>query len=342
MGSIIDIKEPLVYDDGRLIVCIAPREPHAGRDLFRSERKNLLYLMRRYEVDVIHAHWTYEFAWAALDSGAPVLVTAHDDAPSVLRHQFDWYRLARLLMNTIVLQRTKYLSVVSSYLYSRLSRSARKKAVIIPDFFNAEIAKRYKAADNKSHYILSISNGFGKRKNISTALDAYTLVRRKFPHVEYHLVGDGMEIGGPAHRFALANRIANGVTFCGSLSHNALLTKLSMASVFLHPAKEESFGMAPLEAMVVGTPVVGGSQSGNIPFLLDYGKAGQLCNVNSAEAIAAAVIHLLSNPEHARVMSNNAHAFAENNFSDRVIVDKYLEYYQAIVNAHFADRVQTT
>jgi hypothetical protein len=71
-------------------------------DLFAQERAGLERAMREDPCDVVHAHWTYEFALAALASGQPTLVTARDWAPTILlmqrRLRLLPYRLACLLL----------------------------------------------------------------------------------------------------------------------------------------------------------------------------------------------------------------------------------------------------
>jgi glycosyltransferase involved in cell wall biosynthesis len=329
----VGIRESLVYEDERLTLCIAPREPHAARDLFRSERKKLLELMHRYPVDIINAHWSYEFAWSALDTRLPVLVNLNDHALTVLRHQFDPYRVMRLIMNWVVLNKAMYLSVPSPYLFGRLSKRDKKKAKIIPNFYAKSLEEQASEQEPKSNFIISVSNGFGKIKNISNALRAFVLIRQSFPNVEYHLIGDGMEMGGPAYDFAVAHRITEGVHFGGNVSYDSVLAKLKDAILLLHPSREESFGMSVLEAMVMGTPVVSGNHSGNVPYLLDNGNAGQLCDIEIPESIAAAVARVLSDSNYAKSLSTNAQTFARQNYSEQVIVGKYLDYYQEIVKS---------
>lgn len=55
--------------------------------------------------------------------------------------------------------------------------------------------------------------------------------------------------------------------------------------------------MVVLGAMVTGTPVIGGNQSGTIPFRLDQRKSGMLCDINSPEDIAKCVLKLLKNAD---------------------------------------------
>ena len=199
----IGIDKPVAYKGKNLTFCIGRRrERHAARDLFRFERGDLVDLMGRYPVDIINAQWSYEFAWAAIDSGIPTIVTLRDHAMTIFRYQTDPYRFIRLIMNYIVLTKAKYLSVNSKYLYDKLDTPKKRRARIIPNFYSKFIEDLAYNRTEKSKYILSVSNGFGKIKNIDTALKAFALVRKYYHDIEYYLIGDGMEPSGPAYQFA--------------------------------------------------------------------------------------------------------------------------------------------
>jgi len=291
-------------------------------------------LMRAYPSDVVNAQWSYEFAWAALDSGIPTLVTLQDHAWTILKYQFDAYRLMRLVMNYIVIHRAQFISANSFYLYGLLGSRTKKKARVIPNFYSKELARKASSQSARGKYIISVCNGFGRRKNVGTALRAFSMLRKKIPGLEYHLVGSGMEYGGPAHKFSLERGLSDGVIFRGSLSNEDVISDVKRALVLVHPAKEESFGVSVLEAMVLGTPVVGGRFSGNVPFLLNGGNAGMLCDVNSAEDIAQAVFRILTDEELSRTLARNAKEFAKNHFSEDIVVPAYIDYYQHILNGN--------
>ena len=101
----------------------------------------------------------------------------------------------------------------------------------------------------------------------------------------------------------------------------------------LHASLEESFGMSVLEAMVIGTPVFGGNRSGNIPALLDQGRAGVLCDISNPEAIAAAMSEILLNEAQARGIAEAAVAYSDAHYSQGATVSAYLEYYAEILDA---------
>ncbi len=136
---------------------------------------------------------------------------------------------------------------------------------------------------------------------------------------------------GRARAYALSTGLMAGVRFVGHLPYAETLREEAAASVLLHPALEESFGMTTLEAMALGTPVVAGRDSGNIPYLLDGGRAGTLCDVRSPESMADAVLSLLDNPGKAAELGQRAGALARERFSEEAAIEEYLRYYRDIL-----------
>jgi L-malate glycosyltransferase len=106
------------------------------------------------------------------------------------------------------------------------------------------------------------------------------------------MIGHGFGPGGPAERWAAERHIAEGITFVGPLPHELVLDALTKADILVHPALEESYGMAIGEAQLAGVPVIGGASSGGVPWALDYNQAGRLVDVRSSRSIAAAMVEL--------------------------------------------------
>jgi glycosyltransferase involved in cell wall biosynthesis len=203
---------------------------------------------------------------------------------------------------------------------------------VIQNLFDPAIVSRDTRCDRSENIIVSVANGFGKLKNMHTGLQAFRLLREPRPDLKYRLIGIGMQPGGPAESYARVSGLAEGVEFLGPLPHEQVLENVRSATVFLHPSLEESFGMSILEAMLVGTPVVGGSRSGNVPSLLRNGQAGVLCNVLEPNEIKDSVLGLLRDREKALSLSRTAAEYAETNFSTDVIVSAYLDYYSEILS----------
>lgn len=334
------ITEPMVLHGHNLTVCVARTKPQPGRRFFRYEIQELKSIIQQHPADIIYAFWTYEYAWAALKSGIPTIVSIHDIAHKIFFTQCDMFRFVRLIMNKIVTTRAKHLAANSSYTYSQLSSNLKKKAVTLNNFFTSDIEDTVTKPDRKENYIVSVVNGFNTRKGVPLALHAFAKVREKFPDLSYHLIGVDMQPGGLAHAYAKQHNLESGVKFVGPLVHDNLIQLVANAKVLLHPSREESFGMAVIESMVVGTPVVAGRESGFIPYLLDHGKAGLLCDVYSEEDVAAAVARLLSDEAFAAELAAAGYRFAQDNFSEEVVVKQHLELYESIASQYYPQRAE--
>jgi glycosyltransferase involved in cell wall biosynthesis len=147
------------------------------------------------------------------------------------------------------------------------------------------------------------------------------------PEAELFMYGENFEEYGPAHRWALRKGIAQNVRFCGFQSHDELPEKLRQMSLLLHPSLEEACPMTLLEAMASGLPVLGGADSGAVPWVLDYGRAGFLTDVRHPERIAASLLRCLEQEEERKYKQKIALERVLSIFSPRVVVEKYEQLY---------------
>ena len=333
----IDVDRRLDYDDGDLTISVCPaRRRGRARDLFATERRTLAAAVRDHAADVVHAHWTYEYALAALDVDPSALVTVRDDALAVLRYFHDPYRVARLILHRETLRRARALTATSPYLRSRLPAPVARRTVVVPNFWNADLAalrvrRSTEPATDRSCTVVTVANGSGSRKNVTTALRAHHLLRRAGADVRLHLIGRGLGAGEKTHAFARDRDLTEAVEFLGYLPYRETMARMAAADVLLHPSLEEAFGMTLLEAMVLDTPVVAGRGTGNPPHLLGDGSFGMLCDATDALDVAATVGALLEEPCAASRMAASARRHAEEHYREAVVVPKYLEAYARVL-----------
>lgn len=106
------------------------------------------------------------------------------------------------------------------------------------------------------------------------------------------------------------------------------LPLLYACRVFVLPSEHESFGLAALEALACGVPVVASNTEG-LPELIADGECGFLCNVGDVEAFAKRVIELLTNDSLHQRMSTAARQRALLYECGRVI-PQYLKLYEEV------------
>lgn len=89
--------------------------------------------------------------------------------------------------------------------------------------------------------------------------------------------------------------ISDRITFTGSMQQEHLPAFYSAADMFVFPSYYESFGLAPLEAMACGTPVIA-SRVGGLKTFIDHGETGYLIPWRCPEPFAQYIDTLLANP----------------------------------------------
>ena len=304
-------------------------------DLYRDERAEILRVLAFERPDVVHAHWSYEFGWAAVDSGLPHLVTCHDSPWQVLRHLPNAYRLGRLLMARRVLGRARRMTTVSDYMREELKGFAGVVAEVVPNPVDSVEGVRPRelltgAGISSPFRIGMVLNGWGGRKNGPNGLEAFRRARERLPRAELHLFGFGCGPKEAAQRWA-SKKCADGVVFHGAVEHERMLKEMVAFDILLHPAREESFGMVIVEAQIRGVPVIGGRASGAVPWLLERGSSGILVDVESPEEMANSICALSADPSRYAQLSRAGLRSAHLRFTVGAVVDSFEEIYDDLL-----------
>ena len=330
-----EVETPITLEGDRLRLHMAPmRARHRARDGFRRERDWLERLIRASEANVVHAHWTYEFAWAALDSGRPAVVTAHDAPLTVLRWYPDAYRAVRAAIAYVVRSRVQTLTAVSPYLASawRSQTFYRRRIPVVPNSV-ASVAGTSNGSkrNNPVPVILDVADN-GRRKNIPSLLRAMAKILSCHPDARLRLVGPGLSEDSPLAEIADALELRDAIDFVGEVDLAGLADEYSRATVFVHPSLEESFGLTIAEAMSHGLPVVAGAKAGGPSWLLDEGQAGLLVDTRRPEAIGAAVCLLLDNGDLRAELGAAAAERVRATFSPAAVTPTWMKLYDHAMN----------
>ncbi|HXH09766.1 MAG TPA: glycosyltransferase family 4 protein [Alphaproteobacteria bacterium] len=328
-----EIEGPITLMGPNLQYCVYPmRTSKRMRDLYKLERQGLREGIGLAKPDVLHAHWTYEFALACMETSLPAVITTHDNAFQVFRFCRDLYRLGRLYLQIRVIRKARWLTAVSPYLAYSLRWLARTEIAIIPNPIEvSEKLKEVAAIVPHPLRVATVLNGWGHRKNPKAALRAFALLRREVPDAQMYMYGADFEAGGVAARWAMKKRLARNIHFCGFLPHHELQQALSRMSLLLHPALEESFGMVLVEAMALGLPVIAGGASGGVPWVLNDGRAGYLTDVTDPEAIARTLLTCIEQVEDRQRRQKAAYQRVLSLFSPDAVAARYETIYEKAV-----------
>jgi len=136
------------------------------------------------------------------------------------------------------------------------------------------------------------------QKNIPRLVEAFAVLRHELEkHSRYGdlrlvIIGDELSKNPAVRRAVAHSRIEHAVRFLGFVSSETLRVFYRAAEVFAFPSLYEGFGLAPLEAMACGTPVV----ASNLPSLIEaVGEAAELVSPDNVFDIARGLREVLLN-----------------------------------------------
>jgi len=142
-------------------------------------------------------------------------------------------------------------------------------------------------------YILYVG-ALTQRKNVGGALEAFALIEKRFPRLQFVLAGPRTWNQTPVEDLVQRLEIAPKVALTGPLTDTDLPALYSGADLFVFPSLYEGFGLPPLEAMACGTPVVT-SNTSSLPEVV--GDAAITVDPYDVEALAEAMRRVLSDPD---------------------------------------------
>lgn len=203
---------------------------------------------------------------------------------------------------------------------------------VIPNFVNSlneikeinmEIRRMYAKDDEK---IITHTSNFRKVKRIEDVITIFQKINEEVPS-KLLLAGDGPE-RSLAERMAREMEICEKIVFIGKIRDTSHVLEIS--DLFLLPSETESFGLAALEAMAVGVPVIS-SNTGGIPEVNIHGYSGFLSYVGNTEDMAKNALELLKDEKKLKIFKQQALQRSKD-FSIEKVLPMYEELYESVLN----------
>lgn len=181
--------------------------------------------------------------------------------------------------------------------------------------------QRAMMADEAEFIITHVSN-LRPVKRIRDVIEVFDKIQKKIPS-KLIMVGEGPE-KEPAEQLVLNKGIAEKVLFLGNSDEVDKI--LSFTDLFILPSEKESFGLAALEAMASGVPVIS-TNTGGLPEVNEHGVSGYLHDIGDVEGMAAHALSILSDAKRLEQFKRQAREVASK-FQTQQIVPLYEAVYQ--------------
>lgn len=180
-------------------------------------------------------------------------------------------------------------------------------------------------AEDEEKVLIHVSN-FRKVKRVGDVISMFEILNKKMPS-KLLLVGDGPQ-RVEAEEQCRGLGLCDQVKFLGK--QEAVEELFAVSDLFILPSASESFGLAALEAMACGVPVIS-SNTGGLPELIQNGYNGYMSDVGDVISMAENAEKILKN--EATLMEFKRNAFeSSKKFDINVILPQYENLYYKILN----------
>ena len=297
----------------------------------------LVDMVKLHNIDIMHVHYAIPHAYAGYmakqmleEAGIqiPMVTTLHGtDITLVGNHPF--YKPAV----TFSINNSDCVTSVSQSLKDDTMRlfDIKNTIDVVPNFIDTKRFENQYTDCQRSimalpheRIITHVSN-LRPVKRVQDVIHIFDTVQKEIPS-KLLIVGEGPQ-KEPAEQLAESLGIAHKVVFLGN--SNEVDKILCFSDLFLLPSEKESFGLAALEAMASGVPIIS-SNTGGLPEVNIEGQSGFLSPVGNIKEMAANAITILKDDATLDEFKANARKSSKR-FDTKTIVPKYEALYEKVL-----------
>lgn len=288
------------------------------------------------KIDILHAEWTYEYAYAMLPfvKEKKVYCSVRDWCPYLLSIAKDkkekyYWRMSLFMFKRVMQERNIHFIANSNYTKEKIIGDYPNNTVtIIPNPIQRSFIIEERTNYPESPVFVSISQSIQNiRKNYITLLKAFQLYLKQRPDAKLILIGWYSE---EWFQKVQDEGLLKNVELKGSMNHDDIFEVLDNSSCMIHPSLEETFGNILLEAMCRRIPCIGGEASGAVPQVLGFGKYGFLCDITKPESILDAM-NKLDNKTRVKEIIEGSTQHIKDTYADNVVAKLHIKLFEGLL-----------
>jgi glycosyltransferase involved in cell wall biosynthesis len=297
--------------------------------LYLAQRRRLDALLRKYDPHIVHAQGADIAGLLAVNSGRPSVVTVHGMLAECARYQTDPANRLRATLAAMVterhtIRRTPDLIAISPYVARYFREDIRGRVHEVPNAIKEEFFSTNRTVERgRLLYAGRIANGKGLEELIrAVALNSSTVTKLVLagatPDSAY---------GDRLRKLVGSLRIDDRVQFAGFLAEPDLMKQFSSAEALVLPSFQETAPMVVQQAMATGMAVIATSVGG-IPYQVQDGVSGLLCQAGDAAALARLIARLASDATLGRRLGDAARKVAVARYRAGTVANSTVEVYR--------------
>jgi glycosyltransferase involved in cell wall biosynthesis len=301
----------------------------------------LIRLIHRLQPEIVHTHLNAAniFGVIAARLNCVPKIFSHDHSGAEYINRFPILAKSTLLPLERFLSRFLVkLFVVSHHvadLNIRVKKISPNKIVVLPNWIDIH-RFTFEAADREQNraalglsatsFVIGAVGRLSPEKGLTTLVESFAIISKSVPNSYLLIAGDGPEKRALELKIKTLN-LSERVRLIGFTNDTKAV--YSTLDLFILPSHYETFGIALLEAMNCGLPVIAGNVGG-VPDLVRSGFNGIMVEPNNSDQLTSAILDIISNKCLRESLAKNAHASVIDRFDKNILLNKVLIYYQAV------------
>lgn len=310
-------------------------EPWIRPVTYRSFRQYRPYVLPFYlragispgAFDLVHAHWYLAGLASTYFSRTPAVVTMHDvsvlHTATANNRYLDYYRWA---LNRF---REHQIPIIT------VSEQARQDTIRYADYPEALVYAVHNGLNASRYYPMAVarhapftivySGGLSEHKNLDLLLTTLALVQQQYPEVALRIAGGSPQrtkYPGMVNALGLQH-----VTFTGFVPDSEMNHFYNSGDLMVYTSRYEGFGMAPLEAMSCGVPVI--STGGGA--LKEVSGGGAVISEYDEQELASHIIKMIEDDAHRQATAARGAAWVKQ-YTWEQSAEKTIAIYNTLVS----------
>lgn len=272
----------------------------------------------------------------------PLQIQIHTDFLNKYFWEESFLNKIRVIIGRFLVKQANCIRVVSERIKHSLGSidaNLKKKCAILPIFIDTEKLRSTPAVFNvhkkypQFSFIILMVSRLEKEKNIALAVEIMRELTAHYPKTGMLIVGEGKERNALEHLVKKFN-LKDNVIFEGW--QNDLISYYKTANVFLSTSLYEGYGLAIIEALSCGCPVIS-SDAGIASEVIFEGDSGFICPVDDVNCFIRRIIEIMEVPSLKERLSVNSKAIASEKLTETK--ESYLKKYKETLKSCFSDNI---
>ncbi|MGR3301541.1 MAG: glycosyltransferase [Candidatus Scalindua sp.] len=294
----------------------------------------LYKLLKNRKFDLIHTH-AYSAGTigriSAFLAGVPVIISHNH---SVYDYYNKYYHFVEWLL-CLITDKIICVSDIVKKFTNETQRINANKLITIHNGIDSVCSVTGKEASDirkklgipHNHTVISTIAHMEEHKGIKYLLESASLLLQSRNDISFLLVGEGA-LKEELKILCADLKIEKNVIFAGERSDISEI--LSLTDIFVLPSLREGLGLAILETMACGKPVIA-TNVGGIPEIVKDGVSGILVSPRDPEALHTAMKELLDDKEMQKKMGANGEKVCNEKFNSKVMVGQIENLYDFLL-----------